>query len=175
MQKCLLLTGALALLASCIPLKTNLHVPQLNYCAPPTSYCYDSCYIPITDITPILKKNTGLLKYFSYQDVLLANASGSLFLMLDLVRLKENSANDEDSTLYLMLKQQQIFNRLLLASIELAGAAAELDCESERSRQLAGYLDQINGTRTQQLTILSVVTGAATGIGTSIFQKPKFQ
>jgi hypothetical protein len=101
---------------------------------------------------------------------LLANASGSLSLLQDLVRLKENSINDEDSLLYLMLKKQQIFNRLLLASTEVASVAAELDCESERSRQLAGYLDQINDTRVQQLTILSVVTGAATGIGTSIDQ-----
>src|ERR1700751_362718 len=155
-------------LSSCVSLKPNLRVSQLNYCAPPSPYIYDSTYIPLTDITPILQDDNLLLKNFSYQDLLLANASGSLFLLRDLVHLQENKNIDEDSLVYILVKKQQIFNRLLLASTEVASLAAELDCESERSKQLANYLDQINDTRIQRFTILSVVTGAATEIGTSV-------
>lgn len=171
MFKQIITLSVFLLLTSCLSLKPNLRVSQLSYCAPPGPYTYDSSYIPLPDISQILQKNSSLLKYFSYQDILLANASGSMFLLEDLVRLKEIKTDEEDSLLFLMLKKQQIFNRLLLASTEVASIAAELDCESERSKQLAAYLDQINDTRTQQLTILSVVTGAATGIGTAFAQK----
>lgn len=153
--------------ASCSLLtKKNLKVSQLNYCAPTSPYLYDSTYLPLNDVSSFVKNNPSLLKKFTYQDLLLANASGSLPLMKDLVHLQDTKADDEDS-IYVLVKRQQIFNRLLLASTELASMAAELDCESERSKQLANYLDQINDTRVQRLTILSVVTGAVTGIITS--------
>ena len=155
------------LLSSCTSIKPNLRVSQLNYCAPTTPYVYDSTYIPLSDIKYIIQTDNLLLKYYTYQDLLLANASGSLFLLQDLVHLKESKSDDEDSLVYMLVKKQQIFNRLLLASIEVASLAAELDCESERSKQLANYLDQINDTRVQRFTILSVVSGAITGIGTS--------
>jgi len=157
----------LTLLSSCTSIKSNLRVSQLNYCAPTTPYVYDSTYIPLSEIKYIIQADNSLLKYYTYQDLLLANASGSLFLLQDLVHLKESKSNDEDSLVFILVKKQQIFNRLLLASIEVASLAAELDCESERSKQLANYLDQLNDTRVQRFTILSVITGAATGIGTS--------
>jgi len=154
--------------ASCISIKPNLRVSQLNYCAPPGPYVYDTTYLPLPDIIPIIKKDKLLLKSYSYQDLLLANASGSLFLLQELIHLQQNKSDDEDSLIYVLVKKQQIFNRLLLASTEVASIGAELDCESERSKQLANYLDQINDTRIQRFTILSVVAGAATGIGTSV-------
>ncbi|HKC67319.1 MAG TPA: hypothetical protein VKG26_03765 [Bacteroidia bacterium] len=157
----------LLFLAECTSIKPNLKVSQLNYCAPPTPYVYDSTYIPLADIKPIIQNDNLLLKTFTYQDLLLANACGSLFLVQEYVHLKNDKSQDEDSVIYMMVKKQQIFNRLLLASTEVASLAAELDCESERSKQLADYLDQINDTRIQRFTILSVVSGAITGIGTS--------
>lgn len=144
--------------------KINLKISQTSYCAPPSPYVYDSTYIPLTDIKPLLQFDTLLAKKYSYEDLLIANATGTLLLLQDLVHLEENKA--ENSLVYILQKKQQIFNRLLLASIEVASLAAELDCESERSKQLASYLDQLNDTRVQRFTILSVVTGAVTGIAT---------
>jgi hypothetical protein len=126
------------------------------------------------NVEAFLKNNPQLLSDFSFRDILLANASGSLPLLKEMVGLRKNYFEDEDS-LYFLLKKQQVFNRLLLASTEVASLAAELDCESERSKQMAVYLDQINDSKTQRLTIASVITGAATGIGTAIFQKNKPQ
>jgi hypothetical protein len=162
-------------ITSCSLTKSNLRVSQLSYCAPTSNYIYDSAYIPLIDINPYLAKNKSLLKKYSYQDLLLANASGSFFLLLELNHLQQSKTDDEDSIIYSMVKKQQIFNRLLLASTELASIAAELDCESERSKQLANYLDQINDTRVQRLTILSVITGAATAIITSVSSKQSTQ
>jgi hypothetical protein len=173
--KSLLKIGLLFLLSSCISTRPNLRVSQLNYCAPTSPYIYDSTYLPLENITPLLVRDKVLLKRFSYQDLLLANASGSFFLLRDLAHLQETKSNDEDSLIYMMIKKQQVFNRLMLASTELASVAAELDCESERSNQLASYLDQINDTRVQRLTILSVITGAVTGIVTSVSTNYKIQ
>lgn len=165
----------LIFLSSCSLIKPNLRVSQLNYCAPQSSYSYDSTYIPLNDINSFLISDKTSLKKYSYRDLLLANASGSFFLLQDLIHLQEAKTIDDDSLIYIMVKKQQIFNRLLLASTELASLAAELDCESERSKQSANYLDQINDTRIQRLTILSVITGAATAIITSVSNSHKTQ
>lgn len=155
-------------LSSCLSNKPNLRVSQLSYCDPPDPYVYDSTFSPLPDITEIVQNDKLLLKQYSFQDLLLANASGTFLLLRDLVHLQENMIDDEDSLILILVKKQRIFNRLMLASIEVASLAAELDCESERSKQLANYLDEINNSRIQWYTILSVTTGALTGIGTSI-------
>lgn len=149
-------------ITSCSTKKNNLRVSQTSYCAPPTPYVYDSTYIPLADITAILNFDTLLTKKYSYEDLLIANATGTLFLIQDVIHLEENKS--ADNLVYILTKKQQIFNRLLLASTEVASLAAELDCESERTKQLAGYLDQSNDNRVQKFTILSVVTGAITAI-----------
>jgi hypothetical protein len=153
--------------SSCSLTQPSLKVSQLNYCAPTTPYHYDSAYLPQKDITAHLDNNKSIFKKYSNQDWFLANATGSFFLLKELVELQNGKLDEEDS-IYCLVKKQEIFNRLLLASIELQSIAAELDCESERSKQLANYLDQINDTRVQKLTITSVVTGAATAIITSV-------
>ncbi len=53
----LLHISLLAFISACTSLKTDLQVSQVNYCAPPSRYVYDSIYNPLTDITPILKEN----------------------------------------------------------------------------------------------------------------------
>ncbi|MGZ3932704.1 MAG: hypothetical protein ACXVP0_15665 [Bacteroidia bacterium] len=157
-------------LTGCVSVRPNLRVSQVSYCAPVSPYVYESGYLPLPDIAPLVKSDSLLLKRYTYQDLSLANASGSFYLLRDLIHMQETineGDEDNDSLVYMLIKKQQIFNRLLLASIEVASLAAELDCESERAKQLATNLDQINDTRIQRFTIISVVTGAATAIGTS--------
>jgi hypothetical protein len=161
------------LLNACSATKKNLRVSQTSYCAPPSPYVYDSTYLPLADIMPILRNDSLLVKKFSYSDLLIANAAGTLLVLQDLIHLEENKKAED--LIYILIKKQQIFNRLLLASTEVASLAAELDCESERSKQLANYLDQINDTRIQRLTIASVITGAATAIATSVIKNGKSQ
>lgn len=162
--KIILLLSTFLFLGSCGAQKKNLRISQTSYCSPPSPYIYDSTYIPLISIMPILKEDSALLKRYSYQDLMIANSTGTLFLLQDLTHLDEGKA--EGNLSYILLKKQQLFNRLFLASIEIASLAAELDCESERSKQLADYLDQLNDARVERFTILSVVTGAITGIAT---------
>ena len=149
---------------SCSTHKKNRRISQTSYCSPPHPYVYDSSYIPLTTIIPIIQQDSLLVKKYSYQDLLIANATGTLFLLQDLIHLDETKT--EENLTYILLKKQQIFNRLLLASVEVASLAAELDCESERSKQLGDYLDHLNDTRVEKYTILSVIAGAITGIAT---------
>ncbi len=152
------------LLSSCVTQKNNLRVSQTSYCIPPNNYVYDSTYLPLADIMPLLKEDSLLRQKYSYHELLIANAAGTLLLLQDLTHMYENRS--QENLVFILLKKQAIYNRLLLASIEVAGLAAELDCESERSKQLATYLDQKNDTRIQKYTIISVVTGAVTAIAT---------
>ena len=144
--------------------KINHHMSENSYCAPPLPYVYDSTYIPLSDIMPLLRFDSLLAKKYSYEDLLIANATGTLFLLQDLIYFEK--IKSESNLVYILLKKQQILGRLLLASTEIASLAAELDCESERSKLLASYLDQLNDTRVQRFTILSVVAGAITGVVT---------
>ena len=162
-----------ALFGSCNAKKNNLRVSQTSYCAPPNPYVYDSTYLPLADIMPILRNDSLLIKKFTYSDLMIANAAGTLLVLQDLLHLEGNKKAED--LIYILIKKQQIFNRLLLASTEVASLAAELDCESERSKQLANYLDQKNDTRIQRLTIASVITGAATAIATSVIKSSKPQ
>ncbi|MHB8261153.1 MAG: hypothetical protein ACYDCN_16315 [Bacteroidia bacterium] len=153
--------------------KINHHISENSYCAPPSPYVYDSTYLPLANIMPIVQYDSLLAVKYSYEDLLIANATGTLLLIQDLVHLEENKSVER--IVYILTKKQQIFNRLLLASTEVASLAAELDCESERSKLLATYLDQLNDTRIQKFTILSVVTGAITGVATSRNSNSKAQ
>lgn len=174
MRRILFIPFVLVIVTSCTVTKNNLKVSQLNYCTPSTKYVYDSTYLPCLKIDSVLNHDVLLLKKFSYHDWHLANAAGAFNLLKDFVHLQNSKENDEDS-IYVMIKRQQIYNRLILASTELASIAAELDCETERSKQLANYLDQNNDTRVQRLTIISVLTGAATAIVTSVSNDHKIQ
>src|ERR1700739_5018116 len=115
----LVLLGTCFLLNSCnTKKKINLKVSQTSYCAPPSAYVYDSTYIPLTDIKPLLQFDTLLAKKYSYEDLLIANATGTLYLLQDLVYFEQ--IKSEKNLVYILLKKQQVFSRLLLASTEIA-------------------------------------------------------
>lgn len=139
-----------------------------TYCSPTIQYAYDSTHLPQPDSQLVLRTDTSLINRYSQHDLFLANAVGILPLLRDLSRL-EQSTRPADK-LEGIQKRQQILNRLLLASTQIAGLAAELDCEGERADQIAAYLDQRDTKRVRRLTILSVVLGAATTVATALIQ-----
>ncbi len=156
-----------AFLPSCRSLKDQPLV-QLsdNYCAPAIQYTYDSTYLPQSNIESILDADTSLSRQYTQHDLLLANAVGVLPLLRELINLERNSQTD--ARLEILSKRQKILSRIQLASTQISGLAAELDCEGERADQIATYLDQRDTRRIRRLTILSVVLGAATTIATAL-------
>ncbi|MCX6216920.1 hypothetical protein [Spirosoma sp.] len=164
----LLLIGLL--LASCHSQKTTITSlsHQKKYCQPTVRLDYDSSYLPIPNTQSILQTDTSLTNRFSIHDLLVANAAGILPLLQDFIRLKKarSASSDQERS----ANRQQINDRLWLASMQVSGIAGELDCEAERANRLATYLQQLDGKRIQQLTILSVVVGALTTVVTAFIQ-----
>ncbi|MGZ3884400.1 MAG: hypothetical protein ACXVIY_05555, partial [Mucilaginibacter sp.] len=101
-------------LTGCVSVRPNLRVSQVSYCAPVSPYVYESGYLPLPDIAPLVKSDSLLLKRYTYQDLSLANASGSFYLLRDLIHMQETineGDEDNDSLVYMLIKKQQIFNR----------------------------------------------------------------
>lgn len=149
-------------LSSCTALKRSpVLKPSNNYCEPALTYAYDSSYRP----QPVLLTDTILTNHFSRHDLLTANAAGILPLLEQLNRIPQNG--DVNARIERLTKYQQIQNRLMLASTEIASLAAELACEVERAEQLAVYLDGRDQKRIRTLTLVSLILGAATTVATT--------
>jgi hypothetical protein len=159
----------LALLSACNSSHSLLRA-TLNdsFCDPALVYTYDSTHTPLVSIQPVLQSNSVLGQRYSQHDLLVANATGTLPLLLELQRLE--ATTQTDTRLEQLTKRQQILHRLLLASSEISSLAAELDCEGERADQLADYLDQRDNRRVRRLTILSIVVGAVTTVASTLIQ-----
>lgn len=131
-----------------------------NYCAPAAAFSNSQDTIPLKNTDSLIKANPDL----PVHEVLMANATGTLFLIW---RMKEIAG---DTSLEGMMRRSEvrskIQHRLLLATMEIAGVAAELDCEGEKADQLAKYLDNFNSKRNTRLTVASIITGALTTIAT---------
>ncbi|WP_142687867.1 hypothetical protein [Chitinophaga polysaccharea] len=131
-----------------------------SYCAPADAFSSSQDTVPLKNTDSLLKANPDLPEH----EVLMANATGTLFL------IRQMKAVAGDTTLAVMMKRAEIRSRiqhrLLLATLEIAGIAAELDCEGEKADQLARYLDNFNSKRNTRLTVASIITGAITTIAT---------
>ncbi|HEY9261973.1 hypothetical protein [Chitinophaga sp.] len=131
-----------------------------NYCAPAAAYSNDPAKAPLKNTDSLLSAN----KDMPVHEVLIANASGTLELIQQL-----KTAIADTTVAGFMRKtdiRTQIHHRLLLATMEIAGVAAELDCEGERADQLARYLDNFNSKRNTRLTVASIIVAAITTIAT---------
>ena len=166
----LTLIVSLLSLASCQLLKPDVITAsqQKKYCQPTVKLDYDSSYRPLSNVHFVLQSDTSLTNRFSNHDLLVANAAGILPLLRKFIRLKATGTQNTDRERF--ANQQQIMDRLWLASMQVSSIAAELDCESERAHRLSAYLQQMDSKRIQRLTILSVVAGALTTVATAFIQ-----
>ncbi len=156
----LVLLVALSAISSCsssIKLLNNLRSDS-GYCDPPIKYSYLESSRPVKDISTLL--DSSLLKRYTYRSLMMANACGILPLLTEL------QSETAQSNGYLD-KKQRIMSRLLLVSTEIASTSAELDCESERAKQVAYFILQRENRRVRTLTVASIVVGAATGIAST--------
>ena len=149
-------------MASCSSLRVVHHPPfsaQSTYCAPAAGYSYDKTYLPVTNVDSLVQRNTEIKSILTDHDVRMVNAMGILPYIQKLITLQQ------DTSIQTKLEVEHtiiiIQNRLLMASAEIEGIAAELDCEGERADQLANYLDDINQKRNTMLTGASIILGAA--------------
>ncbi|HVI47878.1 MAG TPA: hypothetical protein VM802_23620 [Chitinophaga sp.] len=131
-----------------------------NYCAPATRYNYDPGSIPLRNTDSLLAANTDM----PVRELAMANAAGVLLLVRSLRGIAQDSS--VEGRLRRMEIGSAIQHRILTASVEMDGIAAELDCEGERADQLARFLDDYNNKRNTKLTVASIIVGAITTIAT---------
>jgi len=131
-----------------------------NYCAPSVPYNYEGQRRPEWNSDSLITAYATLPAH----EVIIANAAG----ILPLVQQLATAGNDSSVTARLRKVElrSQIQRGVLLASIEIAEVAAELDCEGERADQLGRYLDGLNSKSNTWLTVSSIVTGAITTVAT---------
>ncbi|KEO72132.1 hypothetical protein [Anditalea andensis] len=84
----------------------------------------------------------------------------------ELIRLnREGEDRDRQDTL-----RRKLLKAVDLTSLEVSAIASGLDCEEEKSVQLADYLDRQIRNQERRLTVAAIITGAvvSTGIGIAV-------
>ena len=111
---------------------------------------------------PIAILPSGLARTrFSDEALRLADVMGVVPLLNELTEL---TAQGKQESVEMLLRRQQLTDRILLTLLELASATAEIVCERDRADQLADRMDETDGTRIKGLTIASIVIGGLTSI-----------
>lgn len=160
----------LLLLSSCATSKIKIPA-STSYCYPTNTISYDSTLLPIKNFYEVIKKDSLLFGEFNLQDVILINSTGSYPLFKEYLQLKSQKYPVKQTE---QLKQKLI-NRLNLATIELSSLSSELECEAERSKQMATNLEQIHASKLQKLTTITLITSAVASIGSVLIKKTNYQ
>ncbi|MDJ0366416.1 hypothetical protein QMK33_14755 [Hymenobacter sp. H14-R3] len=139
-----------------------------GYCDPPLPYRYNPAYTPKADFEAAL--TPALLARYPRRNLLTANAAGILPALQTLLALEAQARQQPGPgpEVAVLRQRQQLLAQVALVSTTVASVAAELDCEGERADQVAGYLKEQDDRRIQQLNVLSISVGAASGIGTTV-------
>jgi hypothetical protein len=137
-----------------------------NYCYPDYSYTIDSLNIPYTSMPTIITSDSILKKKYSTSNINIANATGTLDFIFELVQLKKLYATKDtpETQISIMIKKQEIANRLIVCRTEIAGIAAELDFKGERVAQLSSYMSDKQLSKINKLTVASITVGALTAV-----------
>src|SRR5690606_27615942 len=97
----------------------------------------------------------------------IANALGLLPDLTQYVRLKKGlQPSDLERRLTVLELKQRIDHKINIASLEISAVASEMDCEEERTGQVANYLKGSESETESKLTIAAVVVGATGAIAT---------
>jgi len=145
-----------------------------NYCYPNEYYSSDSIHIPYASIPQSLLTDSLLIKKYSISTIQVANATGILPALSELTQLKKQNTitPSTETEIKIIAKKQEIANRLIVCRTEIAGIAAELDCEGERADQLSAYMSKKESKKVNKLTVASITLGAFTAIA-AILIKPQ--
>lgn len=152
----------IGLLSSCRSMK-NLEIKDLlqhSNCNQQNIYQYslDSLPIPLHErvISPLLKDR------LSFNNLNMANAIGILNTITRYAELRANPKSKEDLQyrVEILELKQEIDHKINMSSLEISAISSEMDCEEERTSQIANYLIGRSNERESKLTISAIVVGA---------------
>lgn len=154
-------------LVSCRAVK-DVHIRQqmvVSNCNQQNIYDYTADDMP----KPLHKLpiDKTLSAYLSYENLNMANAIGILTDLTAYVRLKnDNNPADLEKRISLLELKQRIDHKINMASLEVSAVASEMDCEEERTGQVANYLKAGERELESKLTVAAIGVGAIGAIAT---------
>ncbi len=152
------------LFSSCRSFKSiDNHLSKSN-CNQHNVYAYTKEQLP--EALMAHRLDTVLTNRFSMQSLHVANAIGILDYTRQyiLARRAYVDSSSLENRLRLLEMNQYINQRINMASLEVSAVASELDCEEERTAQIANYLKNIEDDAETRLTVGVIVTGAVGAI-----------
>lgn len=139
-----------------------------NNCAREFQYGYSAQDLP----RPIHELNidTILTNRFSFRSLNVANAIGLTDQLSEYVNLikTQRAAPSIENKLKRTELSLRINRRIDNSSLEISSVAGEIDCEEERTGQVADFLSQKENETESRLTVASIIAGAAGAIGTGL-------
>ena len=134
---------------------------QSQHCGPEVAKTHsDKAAAEINTIVPV-EPSMRVERQFSPVARRIAETIEVLSLLNELMDLRAPR-----SPLEVVIRRQQLTERIQLAILEVNSAAAEIICERDRADQLADRIDEVDGGRVKQLTIASIVLGGFAAIVT---------
>lgn len=103
---------------------------------------------------------------FSPQALEIAETIGAKDLLVRIQTLKTDHAQATEGIIAIRLLRlrQQLSDRIVLASLDVARTAAEADCEEERADQLADRLQEVRDRKIRYRTLVAIVGDALVGV-----------
>ncbi len=165
----------LFLLSSCNSIKQsplNAYLKSSN-CNQQNLSSYSTEQLPI----PLHKQNLDpvFANKLSPKALNVANSIGILDLLTNYYQ-KELAYKRKSSTeakLDMIDLSQSINQKINIASLEISAVASELDCEEERTQQIATYLGNLESDKESKLTVGAIVVGATSAILAGLFINSK--
>jgi len=109
----------------------------------------------------------ALTDQLSYGNLNMANAIGILTDLTRYIRLKKSvESSDIAKRLTILELKQRMDHTINMASLEVSAIASEVDCEEERTSQVANYLRGSESETESKLTVAAIVVGATGAIAT---------
>ncbi len=146
----------------------NIPGSEASNCYNQPDYQYSESDLPkpITQLSilPEVSEN------FSPSSINIANAIGVLDLINTYSSLKNEYTKSPtiERKVALLETSMAINQKINTASLEISSVASELDCEEERTSQIANYLKSRGEERENKLLISSIILGAAGSVAAEI-------
>ncbi len=164
---CVAIASLSSLLGSCASYQNSAFSSQLRHsnCNQQNIYSYKESELPV----PLHKLSIDSLLHnkISKKSLNIANAIGILDPLTRYARAKQDiSSASVEHKLDMISLRLDIFQKINNASLIVSAVSSEMDCEEERTSQIANFLEGKQSDLESKLTISAIVIGASGAIAT---------
>jgi hypothetical protein len=131
-----------------------------DFCVSPAEYNPDWNSGVLINPDSLLNRSTLISRYFSRQDIIMANATTTLTLIQNLLSVTVDSSFSGQIS-YLKYNNQ-FQQKIQLMRITIDAFSAEIECEITRTREISAYLTNLGKRGNTRLTAAAITAGAIT-------------